>query len=101
MAESPNSRAVYGVDCMFAIDSQEIDDGLTSQSVPKIEPTLTEVTFCPANNAVCDAYERDDNLYRAYNTEVFDCLFRNVVSSNFTPLKTIQEDGTNADLCRN
>jgi hypothetical protein len=101
MAESPNSRAVYGVDCMFAIDSQEIDDGLTSQSVPKIEPMLTEVTFCPANNAVCDAYERDDNLYRAYNTEVFDCLFRNVVSSNFTPLKTIQEDGTNADLCRN
>lgn len=63
MGNSSRSRAIYGVDVMFEITS----DGA--------EPKLTEVTFCPSNNAVCDAYERDDELYRSYNTDVFDCLF--------------------------
>lgn len=71
-----SSRAVYGVDIMFQIES---DDSITVK--------LTEVTFCPANNAVCDAYERDPELYRTYNTDMFDCLFRNVVSDRIVRLQ--------------
>jgi hypothetical protein len=63
MGAASNSRAIYGVDVMFEVGA----DG--------IEPKLTEVTFCPSNNAVCDAYQREEDLYRNYNTDVFKCLF--------------------------
>lgn len=73
------SRAVYGIDIMF--ERMENEHG---RSV--IEPKLTEVTFCPANNAICNAYERDDQLYRSYNTELLDCMFRGIVSDNWVRL---------------
>lgn len=69
------SRAAYGLDMMFEIQEDE-----------SIEVKLTEVTFCPANNAICDAYERDDEVYRTYNTDVFDCLFRGVCSERIVEL---------------
>lgn len=75
MGASRHSRALYGVDVMF--------DTAGDTVVPK----LTEVTFCPANNAVCDAYERDEDLYRSYNNDVFNCLFRSVVSENIIQLQ--------------
>jgi hypothetical protein len=40
--------------------------------------------FFAIDNAICDGYERDEELYKSYNTEVFDCLFRSVVSENIT-----------------
>jgi hypothetical protein len=70
------SRAVYGVDIMFELQSDD-----------SVEVKLTEVTFCPANNAVCDAYEHDEELYQTFNTDVFDCLFRNQVSERITRLQ--------------
>jgi hypothetical protein len=76
MAEASNARAMYGIDVMFERD----------ESTGEIEPRLTEVTFCPSSNAICDAYERDDDLFNNYNTDVFDCLFRGIVSENLTRL---------------
>jgi hypothetical protein len=70
MGESRNSRALYGVDVMLEIDSGGV------------EVKLTEVTFCPANNAVCAAYEKDEELYRNYNSDIFNCMFRGVVSDS-------------------
>jgi hypothetical protein len=75
MGQSRRSRALYGVDVMFQIESSG-----------SIQPKLTEVSFCPANNAVCDAYERDEKLYREYNNDVFNCLFLNKCSNNIATL---------------
>lgn len=75
MGKSSRSRALYGVDVMFEI----IEDG--------VEPKLTEVTFCPSNNAMSDAYERDEDLYRHYNTDVFQCLFLGKVAESITRLQ--------------
>lgn len=80
MCQSKQSRAIYGVDIIFAIE----EDGNGSST---IVPKLTEVTFCPANNAICDAYERDDELYRSYNNDVFNCMFLGKVSKNITRLQ--------------
>jgi hypothetical protein len=77
MASNPGCRAVYGVDVMFEV----LPDG------GGVRPKLTEVTFCPANNATCDAYERDDDLYRSYLNDVFNCMFRGVASQNLTKLQ--------------
>jgi hypothetical protein len=74
MGDSDQYRALYGVDTMFSIESGGI------------EPKLTEVSFCPSNNAICDAYERDDRDFRNYNTDVFNCLFLGKVSDNITRL---------------
>ncbi len=63
MGESKQSRALYGLDVMFEVDRESVTT------------KLTEVTFCPANNAICAAYERDDDLFRNYNNDVFGCLF--------------------------
>ena len=75
MSASSKSRAVYGVDVMFEVGK----DG--------IEPKLTEVTFCPANNAICDAYQRDEDLYRNYNTDIFKCAFLGQVSDSVVYLQ--------------
>jgi hypothetical protein len=42
--------------------------------------------FATEDNAICEGYERDEELYKSYNTEVFDCLFRSIVSANITVL---------------
>jgi hypothetical protein len=76
MGEASHARAVYGIDFMFERE----------ESTGEIEPRLTEVTFCPSSNAICDAYERDDDLFKNFSTEVFDCLFRGIVSDNLTRL---------------
>ena len=81
MSKSKSSRAIYGLDIMFEI--MDFDDGKNTKYV---EPKLTEVTFCPVNNAVSDAYERDEELYRTYNNDVFRCLFLGETSDNITPL---------------
>ena len=61
--------------------------GANDESSTKyVEPKLTEVTFCPVNNAVSDAYERDDDLYRNYNNDVFRCLYLGETSDSITPL---------------
>jgi hypothetical protein len=52
-----------------------------------VEVKLTEVTFCPSNNSVCDAYEKDEDLFRSYNNDVFSCLFLGSVSNNITKLQ--------------
>jgi hypothetical protein len=83
MTESKKSRAMYGVDVMFQIDN---NDGNGMNQI-LITPKLTEVTFCPANNAICDAYVRDEQLYRYYNKEIFECLFVDIVSKNITRLQ--------------
>jgi hypothetical protein len=75
MGESKQSRALYGVDVMF-----EVSGGF-------VEPKLLEVTFCPANNSICDAYEKDEDLFRSYNNDVFSCLFLGNVSNNITKLQ--------------
>jgi hypothetical protein len=88
MIESKQSRAVYGVDVMFQIDdnnSYQNDDDNNHNIT--ITPKLLEVTFCPANNAICDAYIRDEALYRSYNKEIFECLFLNIISNNITQLQ--------------
>jgi hypothetical protein len=82
MMQSSRSRAVYGVDVMFQIENT---DHPSEPSI--ITPKLTEVTFCPANNAVCDAYVRDEELYRSYNKDIFECLFLGLVSSNILRLQ--------------
>jgi hypothetical protein len=74
MGASSNSRAIYGVDVMFEVGT----DG--------IEPKLTEVTFCPSNNAVCDAYQREEDLYRNYNTDVFKCVFLGQMADSIVQL---------------
>ena len=84
MERSTESRAVYGVDAMFEVTEKL--DGPGAPSIVVVEPKLTEVTFCPANNAICDAYERDDDLYRSYLNDIFNCLFRGEVSPNLTKL---------------
>ena len=76
MGQSIHSRAIYGVDVMFEVESDNT-----------ITPKLTEVTFCPANNAICDAYERDDDLYKSYNKEIFEALFLGIISKNITKLQ--------------
>lgn len=75
MGENSQYRALYGVDVMFSIEPE------------CVEPKLTEVSFCPANNAICDAYERNEHDYRNYNTDIFKCLFLGEVSSNITRLQ--------------
>jgi Tubulin-tyrosine ligase family len=75
MGEKDQYRALYGVDTMFSIESG------------CVEPKLTEVSFCPANNAMCDAYERNDDDFRNYNTDVFRCLFMGEVSNRITRLQ--------------
>ena len=75
MCESRRSRALYGVDVMFEI------------TAGGVEPNLTEVTFCPSNNAISDAYERDEELFHNYNTEVFECLFLGKISENITRIQ--------------
>ena len=75
MVASSKSRALYGVDVMFEVGA----DG--------IEPKLTEVTFCPSNNAVCDAYQRDDDLFLNYNTDIFKCMFLGQVSESIIQLQ--------------
>jgi hypothetical protein len=74
MGKSSRSRALYGFDVMFETTA----DG--------VEPKLSEVAFCPANNAICDAYERDEDLYRHYNTDVFECLFLGKVAESITKI---------------
>jgi hypothetical protein len=74
MGESKESRALYGVDVMFEVESGSV------------EVKLTEVTFCPSNNSVCDAYEKDEDLFRSYNNDVFSCLFLGNVSNNITKI---------------
>ena len=89
MIETKHSCAVYGVDVMFQVDdNDDIDqnDGEVYSNI-LITPKLTEVTFCPANNAICDAYTRDDELYRTYNKDIFECLFVGIVSKNITRLQ--------------
>ena len=78
MGESKQSRALYGVDVMFQVDDCE--------GALIITPKLTEVTFCPANNAICDAYVRDDG-WKLYNKEIFECLFLETISNNIARLK--------------
>jgi hypothetical protein len=68
-------RALYGVDVMF-----EIASGV-------VEPKLTEISFCPANNAVGDNHERDEQLYRNYNNDIFSCMFLNECSDTITKLQ--------------
>ena len=89
MIKAKYSRAVYGVDVMFQIDDSDDDDDNSSGGPTNIiiTPKLTEVTFCPANNAICDAYVRDDDLYRTYNKDIFECLFLGIVSSTMTRLQ--------------
>ena len=82
MIEAKHSRAMYGVDVMFQIDDDDNGDGNMV-----ITPKLTEVTFCPANNAICDVYVRDEELYRTYNRDIFECLFIGIVSNNMTRLQ--------------
>jgi Tubulin-tyrosine ligase family len=82
MILSTRSRAVYGVDVIF-----QVEDADRSCKSPVITPKLTEVTFCPANNAICEAYVRDENLYRSYNKDIFECLFLGLVSSNILRLQ--------------
>ena len=73
MSESEiSARALYGIDVMF------------EQSEEVIEPKLTEVTFCPANNAICDGYVRDEELYRSFNNDIFRCLFLGDIGENIT-----------------
>lgn len=99
MIEAKYSRAVYGVDVMFQIDDDD-DNGDNNNNEEEgghrkhdddnkiiITPKLTEVTFCPANNAICDAYVRDEELYRTYNRDIFECLFVGIVSPNITQLQ--------------
>jgi hypothetical protein len=75
MDESKQSRALYGVDVMFEMDSGGV------------EVKLTEVTFCPSNNSICDAYEKDEDLFRSYNNDVFSCLFLGSASNNITKIE--------------
>jgi hypothetical protein len=75
MGQNQRSRGLYGVDIMFEIEGNNI------------EPKLTEVTFCPSNNAICDAYEKDEQLYREYNTDVFNCLFLGQCSDSIIQLQ--------------
>jgi len=75
MSGSASSRALYGVDVMFEVED---DEGVLVR--------LTEVAFCPSNNAICDSYERDEQLYRDYNTEVFECLFLGTVADSLSRL---------------
>lgn len=75
MGDRDQYRALYGVDAMFSIESG------------CVEPKLTEVSFCPANNAMCDAYERDDDDFRSYTTDVFRCLFLGEMSNRITRLQ--------------
>jgi hypothetical protein len=79
MGESKQSRALYGVDVMFEVESGGVSGG--------VEVKLTEVTFCPSNNSVCDAYEKDEDLFRSYNNDVFSCLFLGSVSNNITKIE--------------
>jgi hypothetical protein len=76
MSSNPNARAVYGVDVMFEL----LPNG-------EVQPKLTEVTFCPANNATCEAYARDVGLYRSYINDVFNCMFRGVIAESLTKLQ--------------
>jgi hypothetical protein len=75
MGQNQRSRGLYGVDIMFEIEGNNI------------EPKLTEVTFCPSNNAICDAYEKDELLYREYNTDIFNCLFLGKCSDSIIQLQ--------------
>ena len=75
MGEKDQYRALYGVDTIFSIESG------------CVEPKLTEVSFCPANNAMCDAYERNDDDFRNYNTDVFRCMFMGEVPNSITRLQ--------------
>jgi hypothetical protein len=75
MGESKQSRGLYGVDVMFEVERLSVS------------AKLTEVTFCPANNAVCEAYERDEDLYRNYNNDVFGCLFLEQHADSITKLQ--------------
>ena len=52
-----------------------------------VEPNLTEVTFWPANNYICNAYERDEELYLLYANGVFSCLFLGEDSKNIIQLQ--------------
>ena len=52
-----------------------------------VEPKLTEISFCPANNAVGDNHERDEELYRNYNNDIFKCMFLNECSDTITKLQ--------------
>lgn len=52
-----------------------------------VTPKLLEVTFCPANNAICDAYERDEHLYKSYNKDIFEALFLGIISDSITQLQ--------------
>lgn len=89
MGKSKVSRALYGIDVMFEIDDdandENIDNGIDERRL-RITPKLTEVTFCPANNALCDAYVRDEDLERSYNKDIFECLFLNKVSNSLQRL---------------
>jgi hypothetical protein len=83
MGQSRQSRALYGVDIIFHIEEVEPEKETTTVIAPK----LTEVTFCPANNAVCDAYARKESLHQNYNKEIFECLFLGKVSENIIRLQ--------------
>jgi Tubulin-tyrosine ligase family len=83
MEKSIHSRAVYGIDVMFEITDIIDDDYDSTMIIPK----LTEVTFCPANNAVCDAYERNEELYRSYNKDIFELLFLGIKSERIIQLQ--------------
>jgi Tubulin-tyrosine ligase family len=95
MMQSTQSRALYGVDVMFEIDNvaeESIPSTLTTDTASLttrmvVTPKLTEVTFCPANNAICDAYEQDDAVRRTYNKDIFECLFLGKVSSSIEKLQ--------------
>jgi hypothetical protein len=85
MSVSQQSRAVYGIDVMFQVDTDVDLENNEERTI--VTPKLTEVTFCPANNAVCEAYVRDENLYRSYNKDIFECLFLGIVSPNIIQLQ--------------
>jgi hypothetical protein len=76
IAKAQHSRALYGVDVMF----ERSEDDTT------IVPKLTEVTFCPANNAICEAYERNEELYQSFINDIFNALYLNQLAESIIPL---------------
>ena len=78
MKESRMSRALYGVDVMFEI----VADSGNGESA--VVPKLTEVTFCPTNNAVGNTH---DTVRKCFTTDVFNCLYRGVTSDRIIKLQ--------------
>jgi len=76
MKSASNSRALYGIDIIF-----------DAKDSPFIEPKLTEVSFCPSNNALAiEAYEKDQELFDNFSNNLFECLVCGITSPNMTQL---------------